>query len=400
MPAAPCPLDIIYVGTLPPHPGGSAISASQLLVGLARLGHRVRAIAPITPEAMQAGDRFAALFPEVAVSRFLMPGFETTPYLPPSGDYRRLEAERIRMVLPAMIREARPDVVFIGRETFAWHVPETAERHSLPTVMRVAGGTLFGILRGAYPQEQVRSLLEQFGRIDLLVTPARHLADALNSAGFRRIKVILNALDLQHFSPQPKDRRLLRSLSIPDGDVVVMYPANLHRRKRPLDVVSSAELLLRDAENIVYVVVGDGPQRGVMEEICRQEGLTGRFRFTGWVDYARMPEYINLADIVVMPSEGEGLARVYLEAQACARVLVASDIPPAREVVQHGRTGLLFRLGDVADLAEKTLLAAADPQLRRDIGRNARERVRAHSLEHAVAAYQSALLEAVASHRG
>ena len=67
-----------------------------------------------------------------------------------------------------------------------------------------------------------------------------------------------------------------------------------------------------------------------------------RVRFAGWIDYARMPDYINLGDIVVMPSESEGLARVYLEAQACARVLVASDIPPAREVVTEGETGLLF----------------------------------------------------------
>ena len=91
---------------------------------------------------------------------------------------------------------------------------------------------------------------------------------------------------------------------------------------------------------------------------------------------------MNLADLVVMPSESEGLARVYLEAQACGRTLIASDIAAAREVVIHGQTGLLFRKGDLEDMAEKILLAAGDPLLREKIGKPAREQVlRRHDLE-------------------
>jgi glycosyltransferase involved in cell wall biosynthesis len=399
MPALRDPLNIVYVGTLPPHPGGSAISASQLLAGLAGLGHSVRAIAPITPDALAAGDVFAARVPEIAVTRFLMPGFETTPYLPPPVDYRRQEAERIQRVLSALIDESRPDAVFIGRETFAWHVPDVTERHCLPTVMRVAGATLFGMLRGDLPPAEAASLMKQFGRLDLLVTPARHMAESLRRAGISRVEVIPNALDVRRFSPGPRDPRLLRELSIRDGDVVVLYPANLHRRKRPMDLLASAEQVLHQDDRIVFVVLGDGPLRAVMEERCREKDISRRFRFAGWVDYARMPDYMNLADVVVMPSEGEGLARVYLEAQACAKVLVASDIPPAREVVTHAESGLLFRLGDVADLAEKILLAATNPRLRREIGSKARARVQAHGLEHAVPAYQSALREIVAGRR-
>jgi len=56
-----------------------------------------------------------------------------------------------------------------------------------------------------------------------------------------------------------------------------------------------------------------------------------------------MPEYLNLADMVVMPSETEGLALVCLEAQACERVLIASDIPASREVIEEGSTGFALR---------------------------------------------------------
>jgi glycosyltransferase involved in cell wall biosynthesis len=103
--------------------------------------------------------------------------------------------------------------------------------------------------------------------------------------------------------------------------------------------------------------------------------------------------------MVVSPSEAEGLSRVYLETQACARLLIASDIPPAREVIDDGETGLLFRKGDIGDLTAKTLLAAGDPKLRADISRKGWERVQAHSLDDAVAAYVSTLKEVIRQHQ-
>ena len=118
-------------------------------------------------------------------------------------------------------------------------------------------------------------------------------------------------------------------------------------------------------------------------------GISERARFAGWVDYERVPDYVNVADLIVVPSESEGLARVYLEAQACARVLLASDIPPAREVIVDGETGLLFERGSIGELAAKTLLAAREPELRAQIGANARERTKGHSIEQAVATYLS-----------
>ena len=86
------------------------------------------------------------------------------------------------------------------------------------------------------------------------------------------------------------------------------------------------------------------------------------------------------------------LARVYLEAQACARVLVASDIAPAREVVTDGETGLLFPVGDIDALTTQTLRAAAEPGLRARIGGMARRRVQAHGVREAVVQYAEALV--------
>jgi glycosyltransferase involved in cell wall biosynthesis len=129
-----------------------------------------------------------------------------------------------------------------------------------------------------------------------------------------------------------------------------------------------------------------------METACRRYGIASHFRFVGWVPYDDVAAYLNLADLVVMPSDSEAQARVYLETQACGRTLVASDVAGARHVVEDGETGLLFHKADVAHLTATILRAAADPGLRHRIGARARERVRAaHSLEAVAAAYSDAI---------
>ena len=143
-------------------------------------------------------------------------------------------------------------------------------------------------------------------------------------------------------------------------------------------------------------MVGDGVLRAEIEAACTRLAVHDRFRFAGWVPYERVPAHLGLADLVVLASEGEGLARVYLEAQASQKVLIASDIPAAREVIEPGRTGFLFEKGNPADLADQTLLAAADPRLRAAIGRRAGVRVRAHALDRAVAAYVDLMREILA----
>ena len=165
-----------------------------------------------------------------------------------------------------------------------------------------------------------------------------------------------------------------------------------------MDVIESAAAAVRRHLRLRYVIVGDGALRGEMEAACHRSGLKELVRFVGWIDYASMPDYMNLADLVLVPSESEGLARVYLEAQACGRVLVASDIPPAREVVADGETGLLFPTGDIDALTAQTVRAATDPALRRRIGRESRDRVRRHGLSDAVDRYADALDDVVRRH--
>ena len=384
-------LDILYMGTLPPHPGGSATVGAQLLVGLARLGHSVRALAPITAEALRAGAHFAARHPEVSVAWFDVPFFEISPGTGTPEAYRKREGDGVTARFPSLVAERRPDVVLIGRESFAWHVPDLAEACSLPSVLVFHYGNPVGML-GTLDPAMAEWLVGRFRSVDLGIPVARHLAWSVQQLGLRNVRTIPNGVDLRRFSPRLRDAALLQRLNLGDGWIIVVHASNLKKVKRPLDIVDSAAQVLRRNPKLAYVIVGDGPSRAVMEERCRRNKILENFRFVGWVEHERLPAYLNLADMVVMPSETEGLAMVYLEAQACGRLLLASDIPAAREVVRDGETGLLFRKGNVGDLAAQTLRAAGDPELRAAIGTRAREWVRTHhDLDRTVAAYEDAL---------
>jgi glycosyltransferase involved in cell wall biosynthesis len=393
------PLDILYVGELPPYPGGTAIVGAQLLRGLAGLGHRVRALAPITCGALGAGRRFNATHADLGIARFRVPCMSLDlSYARPSSESWVAERDGIHIGLGCLVARARPDVVIVGRERFLWYVPDAAKAHGLSCILLVQSITMRRIVDGEVDRAMTQDLLTQYRKVDGMVLVARHLARPVKRLRFRNVTIIPNGVDLRTFAPRAKDKALLRCLNLRHDQVIVLHASNLKPVKRPLDVVDSAEHVLRGNPEAVYVVVGDGPNRRAMEARCRRKGILGNFRFVGWVEHESIPRYLSLADVVVMPSEVEALALSYLETQACGRVLLASDIPAAREVIADGQTGLLFRTGEVDDLTATTLRAVGDPGLRAAIGRRARESVKGHDLSRTVADYERALL-AVARRR-
>jgi glycosyltransferase involved in cell wall biosynthesis len=387
---------ILLAGPVPPHPGGGAISRAQLASGFARAGHEVCVVAPITPDG-QDDDRFARAHPELRIVRYVLKRFDPSPFRPPTGEFLREEGDQVAPLVASLIGSFAPDVVVVGRETFARYVPRVTREYGVPAVLLVRGSPTGHILAGQFPTADAERLLAEFRKVDRIVAVARYLELGLRDRGFANVCHVPNAIDPAAFRRRPRSAHLLRRLGIPAGSSVVLVPANLHQRKRPGDVVRSAAIAVRENPHLVYVFAGTGVLREHVERQCGECGLAAHVRFLGWVDYARMPALMNAADIVVMASESEGQARAYLEAMACERLLLASDIPAAREVVEDGVTGRLFRLGDAGQLAALTLEAAADGERRHAIGQRARASVRHRSVARAVPHYLRILEEVVAA---
>jgi glycosyltransferase involved in cell wall biosynthesis len=128
----------------------------------------------------------------------------------------------------------------------------------------------------------------------------------------------------------------------------------------------------REVAEVPLTIVGDGPLRGELEAAVAQHGMT-QVRFAGHRDARQCMEHIRAAAFLVFPSQCyETFGRAIVEAYAAGRPVVASRLGAMAELVQDGRTGLLFEPGDAADLAAKARRLAAQPELCREMGRAAR----------------------------
>jgi glycosyltransferase involved in cell wall biosynthesis len=143
------------------------------------------------------------------------------------------------------------------------------------------------------------------------------------------------------------------------------------------------------------LVIGDGPLRQALETEAKSLSIIRQVQFLGYRD--DIPELLNVADIVILSTNWEGLPLVPLEAAACKKPVIASDVIGVQETVVNGETGYLFKKGDAHDLAEKIKNLLENPELRRKMGENGyRFVIQNFSLENMVLRYD-ALYEKIMS---
>jgi glycosyltransferase involved in cell wall biosynthesis len=126
---------------------------------------------------------------------------------------------------------------------------------------------------------------------------------------------------------------------------------------------------------IPLLIVGDGPQRPELEALVAAKGIRN-VRFVGHAGREELYRLIRRARFTVMPSlVFETLGKVILESYALGRAVVASDLGTRPELVDHGRTGLLFAPGNVDDLEQQIAALYAQPDLARAMGEEGSRRV-------------------------
>lgn len=122
-----------------------------------------------------------------------------------------------------------------------------------------------------------------------------------------------------------------------------------------------------------YVLIGDGPLRGALQQEAESLGVADKVIFAGW--QADAPIKMHAFDIFLMPSLWEGFGLVMLEAMAARLPIVASRVSALPEICQEGQTGFLAPPGDVATLTEKLSALVGDPALRAAFGAAGRARL-------------------------
>lgn len=124
-------------------------------------------------------------------------------------------------------------------------------------------------------------------------------------------------------------------------------------------------------------------KRGIKEKVIDQWITEGTVEYLGTTDDVR--HFIEKADCVVLPSYREGAPRTLLEAASSAKPIIATDVPGCHHVVKHNVNGLLCRIKDVDDLADKMMTMAGLPSEKlKEFGENGRKKMVSEFSEHVV----------------
>ena len=155
----------------------------------------------------------------------------------------------------------------------------------------------------------------------------------------------------------------------------VLTVCKLSPRKGVALLLQAVGDLAEAGVDVELTVVGDGPQRTDLERLTQELGIADRVTFAGAVGHDRIGRYYEEADLFAMASFAAGIPTVLMEAMAYELPVVAPATMGIPELVEPGRSGILFRPGRSDELTQAIRRLAGDPELRRRFGAAGREQV-------------------------
>ncbi len=191
-----------------------------------------------------------------------------------------------------------------------------------------------------------------------------------------KIDVVPNGIDIQRFERDRATNRewLVKEFSLPEDAFVFGIVAQLRPRKHHALLFRSLQTALRTEPSIYLLVIGDGPEYDRLKRLQEKLGLESHVTMAGY--RAEIPEILAGLDAFVLPTSLEGSPVSVMEAMVSGLPVIVANAGGVVELIEDGKTGLLVEPQDENELTQAMLRLAHDPQLRRRIGENAKERIR------------------------
>ena len=219
---------------------------------------------------------------------------------------------------------------------------------------------------------------ELYNRLDRMVLPwadrvvavAGSMKTLLLKSGVRRdkIRLIYNAIE-----PAPPTRtspaELRQAHGLTTEHVVAGAIGRLSPEKGHLTLFEAMRSVASAVPTARLLVVGDGPDRTMLQEYCRAHGLQDRVIFTGYQE--NISDYYGILDLLVLPSLTEGLPNTVLEAMSFGIPVLATSVGGVPEIIE-GDNGVMVPPQDPAALAQQLIRLLENQELRRTIGANGR----------------------------
>lgn len=222
----------------------------------------------------------------------------------------------------------------------------------------------------------VRSLSRRrLKRAARIIAPTKKVEDTLREYGLPNpISVVPSGISLeQHKQRMSEAERLQKrqALGIPDGHQVLLSLGRLGAEKNLEELLELFAAELNRNENVIFLIVGDGPDREHLERKVQELGIKGHVIFTGMVSPGQVQAYYQLGDVFVSASTSESQGLTYIEAAANGLPLLCREDPCLNGVIQEGVNG--YQYTSPEDFLEKLNIVLYDADWRKDAGVHSEE---------------------------
>jgi N-acetyl-alpha-D-glucosaminyl L-malate synthase BshA len=355
--------------------GGSGVLATELGLGLAKRGHQVHFITYKRPVRLLHFHE-NIFFHEVTDADY--PLFEYTPYdtaltskLVDVVSYENIELLHVHYAIPhaAVAYMAKKILLTQGK-----YVPVVTTLHGTDITLVGKNPTFASVVEFS------------INKSDGVTAVSHHLKQqTYNHFNIKHdIEVIHNFVDLHRFNRPNKDH--FKKAIAPNGERIITHVSNFRKVKR-IDNVIQVFKLINEIIPSKLLLIGDGPERNKMEQLCRQLELCHEIRFLGKQE--AVEELLAVSDLFLMPSENESFGLAALEAMACEVPVISSNVGGLPEVNIHGETGYLSDFDNVKEMAEYAIKILSSDEVLATFRKNALEQAKRFSIDYILPHYEA-----------
>lgn len=356
--------------------GAEGVHINEMITAFRELGHQVELCCP----------RAARRPPGLSLGMTGMSLAESKGFL---GWLRLLRRQGLELSynlvslgrLSVRLARQRPD--FIYERYSPYHVAGIigAALFRVPLVLEVNStyGGRFPRRRLAFPR--LCALMEKLAlrQASVVAVVSQPLRDCVMDRGVASTRVVVtpNAVNEKAIRGVTIDRDTARAqIGVAADRVVVGFVGSLRRWHGVDALVNVIPEVLEAIPEAMFLVVGSGELEAELSVLEQRPGLEGRLLLTGGVAHEQVGPLVMAMDIGIMPDSNEwGSPMKILEYMAYGKTTVAPRYAPIQEIVEDGRTGILFQPRDQAALCHAIVRACSDQSLRAAMGQAAREYV-------------------------
>lgn len=229
-------------------------------------------------------------------------------------------------------------------------------------ITTIHSGDLYGVNERSFCAPFIRRGLKESNLIIVVSNKVKEVI--LKFEPVTNITVIHNGINLgtQEVSLPTEIRNIIKD------KIVIVTVGSLNMKKGHAYVIKALKILIKKYPRIIYLIVGDGPEKENLTKLVKQLDLEDYVYFSGALPHATAMSVIKNSDIFILPSWDEGFGIVYLEAMLYGKCVIGSKGEGADDIITDGQDGLLIQKRDASAIVRSFTRLIENPEERRKIG--------------------------------